>query len=173
MPDPSLSRPSACFSPESAASRASDSSVRHQDLANAIRALAMDAVQKANSGHPGTPMALAPLAHVLWTRVMKYDAADPTWAPSVIKYTMPDNDVVEIDVSTMTVSRYFPRVGTVNLGLAIQPGSGDLFVANTDARNLTRFALKTHTVRASRSLSFCSRIDERARSQSLSVQSLK
>src|SRR4051794_38105363 len=44
-----------------------------------IRGLSMDAVQKANSGHPGTPMALAPLAHVLWTRVMKYDAADPTW----------------------------------------------------------------------------------------------
>jgi len=44
-----------------------------------IRGLAMDAVQKADSGHPGTPMALAPLAHVLYTRVMTYDAADPTW----------------------------------------------------------------------------------------------
>ncbi len=46
---------------------------------NVIRGLAMDAVQKANSGHPGTPMALAPLAHVLWTRVMTYDAGDPHW----------------------------------------------------------------------------------------------
>ena len=46
---------------------------------NVVRALAMDAVQRANSGHPGTPMALAPLADVLWTRVMKYDAADPEW----------------------------------------------------------------------------------------------
>src|SRR5258706_205377 len=46
---------------------------------NVIRALAMDAVQKANSGHPGTPMALAPLADVLWTRVMQYDASDPDW----------------------------------------------------------------------------------------------
>ncbi|MEX2256075.1 MAG: transketolase, partial [Acidimicrobiia bacterium] len=44
-----------------------------------IRGLAMDAVQKANSGHPGTPMALAPLAHVLYTRVMRYDAATPEW----------------------------------------------------------------------------------------------
>ena len=44
-----------------------------------IRGLSMDAVQKANSGHPGTPMALAPLAHVLWTRIMKYDAAAPEW----------------------------------------------------------------------------------------------
>ncbi len=46
---------------------------------NVIRGLAMDAVQKANSGHPGTPMALAPLAHVLFTRVMRYDAAVPGW----------------------------------------------------------------------------------------------
>jgi YVTN family beta-propeller protein len=66
------------------------------------------------------------------------DAADPTWT-NIVKYTIPDNDVVEINVATMTVSRYFPRVGTVNLALAIQPGSGDLFVANTDARNLVRF----------------------------------
>src|SRR4051795_9609713 len=44
-----------------------------------IRGLSMDAVQKANSGHPGTPMALAPLAHVLWTRVMTYDAGDAHW----------------------------------------------------------------------------------------------
>ncbi len=44
-----------------------------------IRALAMDSVQKAGTGHPGTAMALAPLAHVLWTRVMNYDAARPDW----------------------------------------------------------------------------------------------
>jgi transketolase len=46
---------------------------------NVVRGLAMDAVQRANSGHPGTPMALAPLAHVLWTRIMKYDATAPDW----------------------------------------------------------------------------------------------
>ena len=50
-----------------------------QHSINVVRALAMDAVQRANSGHPGTPMALAPLADVLWTRVMKYDAADSAW----------------------------------------------------------------------------------------------
>src|SRR5262249_16319652 len=44
-----------------------------------IRGLAMDAVQKANSGHPGTPMALAPLAHVLFSRILRYDAADADW----------------------------------------------------------------------------------------------
>jgi transketolase len=46
---------------------------------NVIRGLAMDAPQAANSGHPGTAMALAPLAHVLWTRVMTYDAEAPDW----------------------------------------------------------------------------------------------
>jgi transketolase len=44
-----------------------------------IRALAMDAVQKANSGHPGTAMALAPLAHTLYTRVLALNPADPAW----------------------------------------------------------------------------------------------
>jgi transketolase len=44
-----------------------------------VRTLAMDAVQKANSGHPGTPMALAPLAYALFTRHMKHDPADPHW----------------------------------------------------------------------------------------------
>ena len=51
-----------------------------QRAINTIRGLCMDGPQAANSGHPGTGMALAPLAHVLWTRVMKYDASDPNWA---------------------------------------------------------------------------------------------
>ncbi|RKX38586.1 MAG: hypothetical protein DRP64_15470, partial [Verrucomicrobia bacterium] len=67
------------------------------------------------------------------------DAADPTWAPAVIGFSMPDNDVVEIDTDTVAVTRYFPRVGTVNLALAVSPVSGDIHVANTDARNLVRF----------------------------------
>src|SRR5687768_10039385 len=46
---------------------------------NVIRGLAMDAPQQANSGHPGTAMALAPLAHVLFTRVMKHDPSEPDW----------------------------------------------------------------------------------------------
>jgi transketolase len=46
---------------------------------NAIRALAMDAVQKANSGHPGTPMALAPLGYLLFTRHLAHNPADPDW----------------------------------------------------------------------------------------------
>jgi transketolase len=51
-----------------------------QQLAiDAIRVLSMDAVQKADSGHPGTPMALAPLAYTLWTRHLRYDPTDPGW----------------------------------------------------------------------------------------------
>ncbi len=46
---------------------------------NTIRTLSMDAVQKANSGHPGTPMALAPITYVLYTRVMKHNPENPDW----------------------------------------------------------------------------------------------
>jgi transketolase len=46
---------------------------------NTIRTLSMDAVQKANSGHPGTPMALAPVAHTVWTRFLNYDPDHPLW----------------------------------------------------------------------------------------------
>jgi DNA-binding beta-propeller fold protein YncE len=76
------------------------------------------------------------------------DATNSTYYPSLIKYTMPDNDVVEIDVASLAITRYFPHVGTVNLGLAIQPGSGNLYVANTDARNLVHFepTVRAHAV---------------------------
>ncbi len=46
---------------------------------NTIRTLSMDAIQKANSGHPGTPMALAPLAYTLWQRYLRFDPQDPIW----------------------------------------------------------------------------------------------
>ena len=46
---------------------------------NTIRTLSMDAVQQANSGHPGTPMALAPLVYTLWNRIMRFDPKDPSW----------------------------------------------------------------------------------------------
>ena len=46
---------------------------------NTIRTLAMDAVQKANSGHPGTPMALAPVAYALWQQFLRYDPKEPAW----------------------------------------------------------------------------------------------
>lgn len=53
---------------------------QQNDLANAIRSLSMDAVEKANSGHPGLPMGCADIATVLFTKVMKFDPANPHWA---------------------------------------------------------------------------------------------
>jgi transketolase len=50
-----------------------------QELANALRALAMDAVQKANSGHPGMPMGMAEIAEVLWNHHLRFNPADPGW----------------------------------------------------------------------------------------------
>src|SRR5262249_8424839 len=52
---------------------------QHDRMADAIRFLSMDAVEKANSGHPGLPMGVAEIATVLFTRFLKYDAADPHW----------------------------------------------------------------------------------------------
>ncbi len=52
---------------------------KHNDMANAIRALSMDAVQKANSGHPGMPMGMADVATVLFSKFLKFDPAKPNW----------------------------------------------------------------------------------------------
>ena len=49
------------------------------ELANAIRMLSVDAVQKANSGHPGMPMGMADIAEVLWNDFLKHNPADPKW----------------------------------------------------------------------------------------------
>ncbi len=62
-----------------------------------IRGLAMDAPHAANSGHQGTAMALAPLAHVLWTRIMRYDAADPDW---------PDRDRFVLSAGHASILQY-------------------------------------------------------------------
>ncbi len=51
-----------------------------QKAINTVRIFAVDAVQKANSGHPGTPMGLAPVGHVLWAESMNYNPQNPNWA---------------------------------------------------------------------------------------------
>ena len=88
--------------------------VTHKDMANAIRALAMDAVQQAKSGHPGMPMGMADVATVLFTRFLKFDAAHPEWPDrdrfvlsaghgSMLLYALlyltgyPDMDISEIE----------------------------------------------------------------------------
>jgi transketolase len=64
---------------------------------NVIRGLAMDGPRAANSGHQGTAMSLAPLAHVLWTRVMRYDAAAPDW---------PDRDRFVLSAGHASILQY-------------------------------------------------------------------
>src|SRR5262250_2076468 len=61
------------------ATRATTSAQLDQLSINCIRTLSIDAVQQAKSGHPGTPMALAPLVYTLWNRVMRFDPQDPIW----------------------------------------------------------------------------------------------
>jgi transketolase len=74
MPDRSTAAAAISQPTRTPASRA-----EHDRRANAIRALAMDAVEKANSGHPGLPMGEADVATVLFTRFLKFDPADPAW----------------------------------------------------------------------------------------------
>jgi transketolase len=59
---------------------AENSTVTHDQMANAIRALSMDAVEAAQSGHPGMPMGMADVATVLFTKFLKYDSSQPDWA---------------------------------------------------------------------------------------------
>ena len=77
----SKASPTAAVAPtERHAQPAAASAVAHASMANAIRALAMDAVEQAKSGHPGLPMGAADVATVLFTRFLKFDPADPAWA---------------------------------------------------------------------------------------------
>ncbi|MGM4990157.1 transketolase [Tardiphaga sp. 841_E9_N1_2] len=64
---------------QSPAPQMDQTTVPHADMANAIRFLAIDAVEKAKSGHPGMPMGMADAATVLFSRFLKFDAADPSW----------------------------------------------------------------------------------------------
>ena len=57
-----------------------------RQLANAIRALSMDAVQKAKSGHPGAPMGMADIAEVLWRDFLKHNPNNPKWPIATVLY---------------------------------------------------------------------------------------
>ncbi len=79
------------------------------------------------------------------SRIVRAD--DPAYA-SQFAFSLPDNDVAEIDVASQTVSRYFRAIGTTNTGIGVHPVTGDLWVANTEARNLVRFepVLRGHAI---------------------------
>ncbi len=86
-----------------------------------IRTLAMDAVQKAKSGHPGTPMALAPVAYTLWQRFLRYDCDDPNW---------PDRDRFVLSNGHASMLLY----GVLHLTRIADPGRGGVAVSLDDIK---------------------------------------
>ena len=71
---------------------------------NTIRTLSMDAVQKANSGHPGAPMALAPVAYTLWQKFLRFDPQDPIW-PNRDRFVLSNGHASMLLYSTLYLSR--------------------------------------------------------------------
>ena len=84
---------------------------------NTIRTLSMDAVQRANSGHPGTPMAMAPVAYCLWQRMLRFDPDDPIW-PNRDRFVLSIGHASMLLYSMLhltgvrSVSKYYERLGT-------------------------------------------------------------
>jgi transketolase len=72
---------------------------------NTVRVLAADAVQKANSGHPGTPMALAPIGHVLWTTFMTYNPKNPQW-PNRDRFILSNGHACMLQYSFLYLTGY-------------------------------------------------------------------
>jgi transketolase len=97
--------------------------VSHTELANAIRALAMDAVEKAKSGHPGLPLGAADIATVLFTQALKFNAADPHW---------PDRDRFVLSAGHGSMLLY-----------ALLHLSGEKSMTLDEIRNFRQFGSKT------------------------------
>src|ERR1700675_645043 len=89
---------------------------------NTIRTLSMDAVQAANSGHPGTPMALAPVAYTLWQKYLRYDPNDPIW-PNRDRFVLSNGHASMLLWSilhltrTQTVNANYERLGQPSVTL--------------------------------------------------------
>lgn len=94
-----------------------------------IRTLSMDAVQAANSGHPGTPMALAPVGHTLWTKFLRYDPAHPHW---------PNRDRFVLSVGHASMLLY----SLIHLAGVKQPDGGEA-VSLDDIRQFRQLSSKT------------------------------
>ena len=102
---------------------------------NTIRTLSMDAVQQANSGHPGTPMALAPVAYTLWQEVMNYDPADPTWVNR-------DRFVLSVGHASMLVYSLIHLAGIPQLDKNGKP-TGEPAVSLDDIKKFRQLHSKT------------------------------
>jgi transketolase len=100
---------------------------------NTIRTLAMDAVQKAKSGHPGTPMGLAPVAYTLWQRFLTYDPADPTWANR-------DRFVLSVGHASMLL---YALIHLAGIREASGPHAGELALTIDDIKQFRQLSSKT------------------------------
>ena len=82
------------------------------DLANAVRALSMDAVQKANSGHPGAPMGMADIAEVLWNDYLSHNPANPAW-PNRDRFVLSNGHGSMLLYSLLHLSGYDLPIGEI------------------------------------------------------------
>src|SRR5580700_8448954 len=89
---------------------------------NTIRTLAMDAVQQANSGHPGTPMAMAPVVYTLWQEFLRFDPEDPIW-PNRDRFVLSSGHASTLLYSMLhltgvkAVDAEYERLGTPSVSL--------------------------------------------------------
>jgi transketolase len=100
-----------------------------------IRCLAMDAVQKANSGHPGTPMSLAPIGETLWTRFLRYDPQAPLWPNR-------DRFILSVGHASMLLYGLLHMSGTIEVDKHGKP-TGKPAVSLDDIKNFRQFESKT------------------------------
>src|SRR5260221_5623401 len=94
---------------------------------NTTRSLAIDAVQKANSGHPGTPMAMAPVVYTLWQRFLRFDPDDPIWPNR-------DRFVLSIGHASMLLYAVLHLTGTKAVNAKYER-LGDVTVSLDDIKN--------------------------------------
>ncbi|CAE7037182.1 tkt [Symbiodinium sp. CCMP2592] len=99
--------------------------IKDEHVIACLRCLAMDAVQKANSGHPGTPMAMAPVGYTLWARTLSYDPEDPNW---------PNRDRFVLSMGHACMLQY----GLLHLA-GVKKESGDPAVSLDDIKNFRQF----------------------------------
>src|ERR1700686_355923 len=101
---------------------------------NTIRTLSMDAVQAANSGHPGTPMALAPVVYTIWQEFLRFDPADPKW-PNRDRFVLSNGHASMVLYSTL----HLANVKTTDL----QHGHvGDVAVSLDDIKHFRQLGSK-------------------------------
>ena len=119
--------------------------VSRSDLANAIRVLSMDAVQKANSGHPGMPMGMADIAEVLWRRHLKHNPVNPKWLDrdrfvlsnghgSMLLYALLHLSGYDLPIEQLKRFRQFVNSDNADNGVVFMQERGQIRPARPDER---------------------------------------